>query len=391
MGKKNIAYINPQMLIWARSETPFISPEAVELSFPAINAADLTKWESGEEYPSINEAKKLASIYKVPFACFYLTTPPSKKPRRYTDRHTLRGQIPDEISYSLWSEIRRIQSIRDGIIEYADEEFLCRQIPIVSDDGVTAVANSIREYLGLTTPLKTQSAYGNNPFNYYKSIVERNGIMVAQISGVEISEMKGLSIYFDSVPIIAINNKDYDRSKVFSLFHELAHIFRRSSSLCTIDLEEHSDQEEVICDRIAAEALMPKDAFSKIAQGYIAGQTNYDSIIIGRIAGRFGVSTIAALRRLHETGLIGKTEFFDLYDIIADEYQANLANIEAARKGKNIPVHYYIKYLNQTGYIFPRVVILAHATGAISHGEMCRALGVNTKHISSIEQAVMYK
>ena len=238
MGKKNIAYINPKMLIWARSETPFISPEAVELTFPAINAADLTKWESGEEYPSINEAKKLASIYKVPFACFYLTTPPSKKPRRYTDRRTLRGQIPDEISYSLWSEIRRIQSIRDGIIEYADEEFLCRQIPIVSDDGVTAVANSIREYLGLTTPLKTQSAYGNNPFNYYKSIVERNGIMVAQISGVEISEMKGLSIYFDSVPIIAINNKDYDRSKVFSLFHELAHIFRRSSSLCTIELQQ---------------------------------------------------------------------------------------------------------------------------------------------------------
>lgn len=126
MGKKNIAYINPKMLIWARSETPFISPEAVELTFPAINAADLTKWESGEEYPSINEAKKLASIYKVPFACFYLTTPPSKKPRRYTDRRTLRGQIPDEISYSLWSEIRRMKKVETFIFQMFVTDIISR-------------------------------------------------------------------------------------------------------------------------------------------------------------------------------------------------------------------------------------------------------------------------
>jgi Zn-dependent peptidase ImmA (M78 family) len=106
--------------------------------------------------------------------------------------------------------------------------------------------------------LRTKGAYGSNPFNYYRNIIERNGIIVAQISGVAMEEMKGISIYFDSYPIIGINNKDYDKSKVFSLFHELAHIFRRSSSLCTIDLDEHSDQEETICDRIAAEALMPE-------------------------------------------------------------------------------------------------------------------------------------
>ena len=38
MGKKNCAYVNPKMLIWARSETPFKTSDAVEISFPVISA-----------------------------------------------------------------------------------------------------------------------------------------------------------------------------------------------------------------------------------------------------------------------------------------------------------------------------------------------------------------
>lgn len=39
----------------------------------------IDKWERGEELPSITEAKKLANLYKVPFATFYLSNPPEKK------------------------------------------------------------------------------------------------------------------------------------------------------------------------------------------------------------------------------------------------------------------------------------------------------------------------
>jgi DNA-binding XRE family transcriptional regulator len=118
MGRKNYAYVNPAMLVWARSETPFRTVEAVEEAFPTITAKNLNAWENGEDYPSITEAKKLASIYKLPFAAFYLTEAPSKKIKRYTDRRTLRGYYTEDISYTLWSEIQRIESNRDGIIEF---------------------------------------------------------------------------------------------------------------------------------------------------------------------------------------------------------------------------------------------------------------------------------
>ena len=85
-------------------------------------------------------------------------------------------------------------------------------------------------------PFKNKSAYRNNGFNYYRALLEHYGIMVAQITGVSLSEMRGISMYYDTFPIIAINNKDFERAKVFSLFHEVAHLVRRSSSLCLIDL-----------------------------------------------------------------------------------------------------------------------------------------------------------
>lgn len=391
MGRKNYAFVNPQMLVWARSETPFETLESVEEISPSITAKNLEAWEKGDDYPSITEAKKLASLYKLPFATFYLSEEPARKVKRYTDRRTLKGFYSENISYALWSEIQRIESNRDSIVEFTEDETPVRAIPSIPNNDIIEIATAIRAYLGLDTPLRSKTAYGANPFNYYRNIVERNNIIVAQVSGVDIEEMKGLSIYFDSYPIIAINNKDYDRSKVFSLFHELAHIFRRSSSLCTIDMDEHSDQEETICDRIAAAALMPEEAFKQIANECITRIGAVNSICIDRIAGRFGVSTISALRRMHETKVISRKLFFDLLGVITDEYNANIAYIEAARKGKNVPVFYHVKYLNQNGFLLPRTVLMAHASGKITHGEMCRALGVNSKHIGSLEQAVMFK
>ena len=62
-----------------------------------------------------------------------------------------------------------------------------------------------------------------------------------------------------------------------------------------------------------------------------------------------------------------------------------------ALQGKNIPVHYYVKYLNQQGFLFPRAILNAHANGKLSYGEMCRTLNVNSKHIGDIERAVMFR
>ena len=197
MAKKNLAYINKEMLIWARNETPFvIGPEQVSLRFPRMSAEKISRWEAGEELPSVREAKDLAKIYKLPFACFYLSELPAKKPKRYTDRRTALGTEYGEMSYELWDEISRICADRETLLEFVDEEaYPSSVLPLVSEnDNIVAISKAIRNYLELPLSFKYKKEYGSSSFNYFRDVLERHGIIVAQISSVSLEEMKGLSI-----------------------------------------------------------------------------------------------------------------------------------------------------------------------------------------------------
>lgn len=329
----------------------------------------------------------------MPLACFYLSSPPEKRVKRYTDRRTLNGTVYCETSYELWSEISRIEANREKLLEYIDEdESASYTFPSFEADlSVNAIADRLRSSLGIHLPFKNKSAYNSNAFNYFRSIFEHKGIIVAQISGVSLNEMRGLSVFHDSCPIVAINNKDFERAKVFSMFHELAHLVRRSSSLCKIDFDERNDDEEKICDRIAAATLLPETGFREVANKVFASYGEWSSICLQDIGDKFGVSSVVVLRRLYELGCIRNSAYYQIYKALNDEFEANRIFIEMSRKGKNIPVHYYVKYLNQQGYLFPRAILNAHASGKLTYGEMCRTLNVNSKHIGDIERAVMFR
>lgn len=390
MAKKNYAYINCEMLVWARSETPFVSTADVEAHDSGLKSEKIDLWESGKELPSIAEAKKLANLYKVPFASFFLSRPPEKKPKGYTDRRTYNGTIYREVSYELWSEISRVTSNREIMLEYADEEFEVHQLPLFDENATEReIADKMRDVLGLELPFKNKSVY-KNAFSFFRGILEHYGIMVTQIAGVSLTEMKGLSISYDIFPIIAVNNKDFERAKVFSLFHELAHLVRRSSSLCLIDFDDRNDEEEKICDRIAAELLMPEISFRSVVKESYGICGAWSSTCLCAIGDRFAVSSVTVLRRLHELGIIPTLEYQSIYRKMNEEFEAEQEWIKEHTEEKNIPIKYYIRYLNKEGYLFPKTVVSAFNRGDISYGEMCRTLNVKGKHIENIERAVMF-
>jgi len=392
MGKKNLAFVNRDMLVWARSETPFaLSTEQLSLRFPRFSSEKIDKWESGEELPSIREAKDLAKIYRLPFACFYLSEAPAKKPKRYTDRRTALGTEYGVMSYELWDEISRICADRETLIEFSDDDtYPVISIPTVTTSAsVEVVSAVIRDFLNLPLSFKYKKEYGNNSFNYFRDVLERHGIIVAQISSVSLSEMKGLSIYEDRFPIVAINNKDYERAKTFSLFHEVAHLIRRSSSLCLIDDDERNDDEEKICDRIATEVLMEPSEFKRIATLVFSKEGKWNNTALISLADKFGVSTVAAFRRLHDLSIITDQQYHGMYKIINSEFENNIKAIEAAREGKDIPYYFHIRYVNSHGHLLPRMIVTAQNTGRITLGEACKILNIKTKYYSDIAKAVM--
>ena len=389
MAKKNYAYINKDMLIWARGETPFATTSDVEAQQKGIKAEKLELWESGEELPSITEAKKLASLYKVPFASFFLSAPPEKTPKSYADRRTYGGTVYRETSYGLWKEIERITQNRKIMLDFSDGQMEYEEIP--SFDAtvpVKDIARTIRDYLGIKPPYRTKSLYKGNAFSYFRGILEDKGIIVAQITEVSLEEMKGLSIYYDKYPIIAVNNRDYERAKVFSLFHELAHIIRRSSSLCMIDFDERNDDEEKLCDRIAAEILMPDFSFKSTADEIKEEYYGWSTQCLQAIGDRFAVSSVAVVRRLYELSIISYPEYQKLYKKLSDEFEAKKLAEDMAQDD-DFRIKYYIKYLSKEGYLFPRIVVSAYYRGDLSYGELCQTLNMKSKHINNIERAVM--
>lgn len=393
MGKKNYAFINKDMLVWARSETPFASDlEALSLHLPKIVTIEkIKRWEAGIELPSINEAKALAKIYKLPFASFYLSEKPARRPKLYKDRRTALGTEYGEMSYELWEEITRICADRDTILEYYNEaSHTTPSLPKVDEnDNVETVAAIIRKYFNLPVSFKYKKEYGNNSFNYFRDNLENHSIIVTQISSVPLREMKGLSIFEDEFPIIAINNKDYERAKTFSLFHEVAHLVRRSSSLCLIDDDERNDDEEKLCDRIATEVLMDRNEFLRIASSVHTkyGEWNYMSLI--SLADRFGVSTIAAFRRLHDLKIISNSQYYEMYKAINADFNEKIKILEASRAGKNIPIYYHVKYINKHGYLFPRIIATAQSEGRITIGEACKIMNIKSKYYGDIVKTVM--
>ena len=390
MAVKNLAYINSDMLKWARSvSSPFApSIDLVVEQLPKLSYKKIDAWENGSDFPTINEAKSLAKLYKVPFACFYYSKLPEMTPVRYNDRRTLNGSQSNLLSYELWKEIQRITSNRDVAIEcFPDIDTVFDPLPKLDKTAdVKTIAQNLREYIDITSPFNSKNEYNqNDPFKFFQKLIEAKGIIVAQIQKVAVSDIRGFSIYDDVLPIIAVTSKDSKRAKVFTLFHELAHLIRRSSSLCLVDFGENSDEEEKICNMIAAETLLPEDSFREVSLSIYQDYGEWNDQCLTDISDKFAVSSFVVLRRIHDLNLMKGNEYYSKYSEMIHEY-----NSYKMPDQKSVPIPQAYLCIGRNGTLYPKVLLSAYDKGNITYGTLCQALDLNSQHISTLEQ-VLFK
>ncbi|MHB1461189.1 MAG: ImmA/IrrE family metallo-endopeptidase [Armatimonadota bacterium] len=384
------ATINRHMLVWARIEARFKTVEDAANEIKSYSSEQITAWESGEILPSIAQAKALAKFYDIPFAAFYRPSLPEHTTELYSDRRSLYKSSVPEISHKLWTEINRLKLNREIAIDagpYAHEDFpSIPQMPL--DSSIITIASTIREFIQLDSPFKSANDYKGNPFNYMRRLVEDCGIMVGQITGVALEEMKGISICYDTMPIIGINNSDWPNSKTFTLLHELAHVFRRSSAICSIDLEDSTDDEEIICDAIAAEALAPSDQVRMIANDVLSRYMDINTNVLGIIAAKFGISDVTALRRLYAIGMIDKDSYRSLYDDCRMSFARFSDSKSIDKPAKELRIPWSTTYLSKNGHLFPRIMLEAYHDGEMTFGVLCQDMNAQSRQIPNIEKAV---
>ena len=78
-----------------------------------------------------------------------------------------------------------------------------------------------------------------------------------------IEEARGFSLTDNKIPTVVLNLRDSINGRMFSLFHEYAHLLLDKSGICDMEEQDYLQQEdktiERFCNHFAGAILVPKD------------------------------------------------------------------------------------------------------------------------------------
>jgi len=298
--------VKPETLYWAMKRA------AVEIDSLAkaagVKSERVAAWLDGRERPTYTQAKGIANRLRIPLSQLLLPPPkPMELPVQDFRRGRVRKQNPSpELEDAIYDALRK----RDWYREFRRGQ----PVPFIGScswrkDAPEAVTEAILHFIPLTRLQEETSTWAEFIRRAVEAI-EMAGVLVLRQGFVGSNthrvynpeEFSGFALADPVAPVIFINSRDPLVRQIFTLAHELAHLWLGQSVLDAAleSLEPAQDEVERFCDRVAAVLLMPDETFRSVWSGepYDAAQ---------RAARRFKVSAWAALRRAWELKLIGRS------------------------------------------------------------------------------------
>lgn len=388
MASLNVAVV-PEVLIWARESIGLTQEQAAAKIdvFPSR----IQFWEEGHGDPTIAQLRRLADAYQRPLASFLLSEPPAAADA-VPDFRLLSGSRDRAWSPELHTAYRRVTMQREVSIELADlqdETPAPLGIVLGLDRDPEESGELIRAWLGaLAQPLSTRGS--GSPLGTWISLVEARSILVTQVRGVQLDEMRGLSISDQPFPVIVINGKDGRGGKLFTLLHEVVHVLLRSGGLCDLregrgDARTSTEQVERYCNRVAAVALMPQSLLvSDRRVASASASTSWTDGDLRDLANRFGVSDEAMLLRL-----------VTIRRASEDDYRRRrklFLGIYAARREKEVRTgggpNYYRMKIRDFGRRYVTSVLGAYRQEEINGSEVADYLDMKLDHVAKLERLI---
>ena len=383
MAKSIPALITPSVLKWARNlDSITVEDAAKHLN---VSVEKIQSWERGEAFPTLNQAKKLAKFYRIPFAYLYLPDVPKKIKRLdKVDYRTFGNNGIAEYSRELRWLIRDIEDRRDTIVDlYRESEIVPKllQISYSTKTDEKKLAKEIRSFLSLDYAIQKRFRKADAALSYCISKLEEKDFLIFQASKISPSEMRGLSIAYDSFPIIVLNRKDEQSARLFTLFHELVHIFTRTSGICNDMTNKSAYQLELFCNRIAGYALVPDEYLLTNPNLSSIQQYGIDDTYIYSIARDFGVSKEVIINRLWNNSIIDQSTYYSTLNRYSEEYR----NFKTKQKKGFLPPA--MDKGTQVGKLYAKTIISAYYSEKITPREASQCLlGLKIQHFSTIER-----
>jgi Zn-dependent peptidase ImmA (M78 family) len=299
--------VNKDLIAWARKRAGMTLAEATE-KFAQIEA-----WETGAALPSYPQLESMAEEFRVPVAVFFFPQPPNVPPIQETFR-TLPETEFEQLPRRIQQLLRKAKAFQLGLIELCQgrnpaARLITREVEFSARMSVDIMAARVRRYIGVS--LEQQSAWRDDDeaLKEWRQLVHSVGIFVFKDAFREES-FSGFSLYDEVFPIIYVNNSAAKTRQVFTLFHELAHLLFHTSGIDPLDddyvqhLPDRSKQIEVLCNRFAAQFLVPEKAFEAAFAGQGASERTAEIL-----AARFHVSREFIFRKFLDRGLITQDDY----------------------------------------------------------------------------------
>jgi len=364
--------IRKKIIDWALDRSG-LTLDDLEPKFPKMR-----QWLTGQERPTLRQLESLARLTLTPLGFFFLAEPPEERlPVPYF--RTLGDEAFHNPSPDLLETIHTMQQRQAWLREFLVDQgqgmlpFVRSSQPI---EAPQSVGQRIREALHLNVGWAAQEPSWTEALQVLREAMENSGIMVV-VNGIvgnsthrklDTDEFRGFVLVDELAPLVFVNGADGKAAQMFTLAHELAHVFFGSSAAFDLrEMSPASDPTEQACNKVAAEFLVPEQQIRRIWPSTKDNTDRFQSL-----ARAFKVSELVVARRALDLRLIVKDEFLAFYrDYLSSERR------RAARRSDG--GDFYANQNLRVGRRFANAVVRAAKEGKILYSEAYRLTGLYGK------------
>lgn len=368
--------INPEILRWAR-EWAGLTLEEVAEKVPGYE-----KWERGEKRPTMKQLEAVANRFHTPLGYFFLPDPPNVEVP-IPDFRTLGDQRPatpsPDLLETLHQMLRRQDWMRQYLIENGAEplDFVGRaQV----GEPIDVLATDIRETLGLTPKWAAVHASHKEALRHFRRTIEDARIMIVIMGYAgrstrrtfNVEEFRGFVLSDEYAPLIFVNGRDAKEAQMFTLAHELAHLWVGQDALFDLpQLMPAGVDAEIYCNRVAAEFLVPAEEFGAMWEHVSDKKDPFPAL-----AQQFKVSQIVVARKALDLNYIRKDHFFEFYRRRKEE----TAEAPLSRSGRG---NYWNTQSIRIGSLFGTAVVQAVKEGRLLYTDAYEMTGLRASTLDS--------
>ena len=366
----NRLQINSDVLLF------YIEKSGVEFDKLKDKVKDVDLFVGGEKMPTYNQLEKIASIIHVPTGLLVLNSQVNVSTQRLSFR-TRNSAAIDRMSSELRDTIIEMQEKQSFLQDQIDDTVDLRNKDLARTTNHMAIADTIRGKLQL--PIDHLSHSKDNPIRYFRNMISGIGVFVFFNGKIrdnthrplDPKEFRGFSLKSSKAPIIFINQKDSPNAQLFTMIHELTHLFIDDEGISQ-ESEQHDYSHtriEALINRVTAEILVPKILFEH--------ETSLD---VEALATKYKVSRYVIARRLLDLDKIAD----DTYDQIVKSLKSS-----APLRKKSDGGNYNTNLRFRVDDTFFRFVHNAIMQDQISYTEAFRLVGTGYKGFKTLEGELM--